>query len=154
MIDLIISHPHSFWLTLGGLLLVAEMLGGAGYLLWSGVAAVLTGLISWIISIDWAWQGSLFAIITVISAWLWWLWLRWRQTDGVPLLNQRKQQLIGQRFRLEQALINGRGHQRIADGSWPVQASTDLAAGTEVQITAINGITLQIQPCANKPQPG
>lgn len=147
MIDLIISHPHSFWLALGGLLLVAEMLGGAGYLLWSGVAAVLTGLISWIFSIDWAWQGSLFAIATVISAWLWWLWSHRCQTNGVPSLNQRNQQLIGQRFCLDQTLINGRGHQRIADGSWPVQANTDLTAGTEVQITAINGITLQIQPC-------
>jgi hypothetical protein len=39
--------PASFWLSLGGLLLAAEMLGGNGYLLWSGVAGV-TGL----------WSGS------------------------------------------------------------------------------------------------
>ena len=34
----LIAHPHWFWLTLGGLLLAAEMLGTSGYLLWSGVA--------------------------------------------------------------------------------------------------------------------
>lgn len=44
MIELIVAHPHAFWLSLGGLLLAAEMLGGNGYLLWSGVAAVITGL--------------------------------------------------------------------------------------------------------------
>ena len=44
MIELIVAHPHAFWLSLGGLLLAAEMLGGNGYLLWSGVAAVITRL--------------------------------------------------------------------------------------------------------------
>ena len=33
MIELIAAHPHAFWLSLGGLLLAAEMLGGNGYLL-------------------------------------------------------------------------------------------------------------------------
>jgi membrane protein implicated in regulation of membrane protease activity len=43
MIALILAHPHIFWLSLGGLLLAAEMLGGNGYLLWSGIAGVVTG---------------------------------------------------------------------------------------------------------------
>ncbi len=38
--------PHLFWLSLGGLLLAAEMLGGSGYLLWSGVAGVVTGALT------------------------------------------------------------------------------------------------------------
>ena len=45
MMELMVVHPHIFWLSLGGLLLAAEMLGGNGYLLWSGVAAVITGLV-------------------------------------------------------------------------------------------------------------
>lgn len=57
MIAMILVHPHIFWLSLGGLLLAAEMLGGNGYLLWSGVAAVITGLVVWLIPLDWAWQG-------------------------------------------------------------------------------------------------
>lgn len=145
MIELISNHPHSFWLTLGGLLLAAEMLGGAGFLLWSGVAAVLTGLISWFIPDAWAWQGTLFAMLTVIAAWLWWLWLRHRQVHHNSGLNQRNQQLIGQCFRLEEPIINGRGHIRIADGSWPLHASEDLPAGTQIQVLSVEGITLQVQ---------
>lgn len=57
MIAMILVHPHIFWLSLGGLLLAAEMLGGNGYLLWSGVAAVITGLVVWLVPLDWAWQG-------------------------------------------------------------------------------------------------
>lgn len=29
MIGMILAHPHLFWLSLGGLLLAAEMLGGS-----------------------------------------------------------------------------------------------------------------------------
>lgn len=39
MMELMVVHPHIFWLSLGGLLLAAEMLGGNGYLLWSGVGS-------------------------------------------------------------------------------------------------------------------
>ncbi|EAR0572992.1 NfeD family protein, partial [Salmonella enterica] len=53
MIAMILVHPHIFWLSLGGLLLAAEMLGGNGYLLWSGVAAVITGLTVWLLPLGW-----------------------------------------------------------------------------------------------------
>lgn len=68
MIAMILVHPHIFWLSLGGLLLAAEMLGGNGYLLWSGVAAVITGLVIWLVPLDWAWQGAMFAALTLLAA--------------------------------------------------------------------------------------
>ena len=71
MIALVLAHPHIFWLSLGGLLLAAEMLGGSGYLLWSGVAAAVTGLLTWILPLGWEWQGTLFAVLTLLAAWLW-----------------------------------------------------------------------------------
>ena len=76
MMELMVVHPHIFWLSLGGLLLAAEMLGGNGYLLWSGVAAVITGLVVWLVPLGWEWQGVMFAVLTLLAAWLWWN-LRW-----------------------------------------------------------------------------
>lgn len=107
MIELIVAHPHAFWLSLGGLLLAAEMLGGNGYLLWSGVAAVITGLLVWLIPLDWAWQGALFAVLTLVAAWLWWRWLSTRVKAQKPVdahLNQRGQQIVGKRFTLAPVL--------------------------------------------------
>lgn len=69
MMELMVVHPHIFWLSLGGLLLAAEMLGGNGYLLWSGVAAVITGLVVWLVPLGWEWQGVMFAILTLLAAW-------------------------------------------------------------------------------------
>ncbi len=150
MIELIAAHPHVFWLSLGGLLLAAEMLGGNGYLLWSGVAAVVTGLLSWLLPFDWAWQGTLFAVLTLVAAWLWWRWLSRQVREQKPAdaaLNQRGRQLLGKRFTLEAALVNGRGHVRVGDSSWPVVADEDLLAGTRVEVVAIEGITLRVKAC-------
>ncbi|MDZ3934542.1 NfeD family protein [Escherichia marmotae] len=134
MMELMVVHPHIFWLSLGGLLLAAEMLGGNGYLLWSGVSAVITGLVVWLVPLGWEWQGVMFAILTLLAAWLWWKWL-----------TRRGRQQIGRRFVLESPLVNGRGHMRVGDSSWPVSASEDLGAGTHVEVIAIEGITLHIR---------
>lgn len=148
MIALILAHPHIFWLSLGGLLLAAEMLGGNGYLLWSGIAGVVTGLLVWMLPLSWEWQGTLFAVLTLLAAWLWSRWLRnrvKRQKPADAQLNQRGQQLLGRRFTLETALVNGRGHVRVGDSSWPVIADEDLAAGSKIEVVAIEGITLHIR---------
>ncbi len=68
MMELMVVHQHIFWLSLGGLLLAAEMLGGNGYLLWSGVAAVITGLVVWLLPLGWEWQGVMFAVLTLLAA--------------------------------------------------------------------------------------
>lgn len=150
MIETIAAHPHVFWLSLGGLLLAAEMLGGNGYLLWSGVAAVMTGIVVWLLPFGWEWQGVLFAVLTLVAAWLWWRWLTRQVREQKPAdatLNQRGQQLVGKRYTLETTLVNGRGHVRVGDSSWPVVADDDLIAGTQVEVTAVEGITLHVKAC-------
>lgn len=148
MIALLFEHAYIFWLSLGGLLLAAEMLGGNGYLLWSGVAAVVTGLLVWLVPFGWELQGVIFAALTLIAAWLWWLWLSRRVREQKPAdasLNQRGQQLVGRRFILDNALVNGRGHMRVGDSSWPVSAESDLPAGSKVEVIAVEGITLRVK---------
>ncbi|WES69629.1 NfeD family protein [Superficieibacter sp. HKU1] len=148
MMELILTHPHVFWLSLGGLLLAAEMLGGNGYLLWSGVAAVIVGLVVWLLPLGWEWQGLMFSLLTLLAAWLWWRWLAQRVREQKPAdsqLNQRGQQLIGRRFTLDNALVNGRGHMRVGDSSWMVSADTDLPAGTPVEVVAVEGIVLIVR---------
>lgn len=143
----LIAHPHWFWLTLGGLLLAAEMLGTSGYLLWSGLAAVLVGLIEWLYPFSWTSQGALFAVLTLLCVFFWYRWMRYREVSQQPnTLNQRGSQLIGMQLTLDNALKDGLGHVRIGDSSWRVQAKEDLPAGTPVIVTGVVGITLLIQP--------
>ncbi|MCO7260815.1 NfeD family protein [Dickeya zeae] len=147
MMAQVLENAHWFWLSLGGLLLAAEMLGAAGYLLWSGVAALLTGILAWLLPLDWAWQCIAFAVLTVIAALSWWQWLRRRlEKQPSPVLNQRGQQLIGLHTTLSEPLVNGFGRVNIGDSSWRIQAEQDLPAGTVVEVTAVEGITLQVKP--------
>ena len=147
MLAAIVNHPHWFWMTLGGLLLLAEMLGSNGYLLWSGIAALTVGLIRWLLPFTWETQGVLFALLTLIAAFLWYRWLAYRQQRQPDMhLNQRARQMTGMSLTLTEGLVNGLGHVRIGDGSWRVQADHDLPAGTRVVVTGVEGVTLRIAP--------
>ncbi len=125
MMELMVVHPHIFWLSLGGLLLAAEMLGGNGYLLWSGVAAVITGGGLAVAAGLGVARGDVCrpdaarrpAVVEMVVAAV------REQKHSDSHLNQRGQQLIGRRFVLESPLVNGRGHMRVGDSSWPVSAS-------------------------------
>lgn len=149
MLELIAANPLWFWLSLGGVLLAAEMLGAGGYLLWSGVAALLVGALIWLLpTLTWEWQGVIFAVLTVVVAYLWWYWLRRRPaaaSGGSPVLNQRNRQLIGTRATLTEPMHNGMGRINIGDSSWRPQAAEDLPAGTEVEVVAVEGVTLVIR---------
>ncbi|CAI1869887.1 MULTISPECIES: NfeD family protein [Serratia] len=149
MLELIAANPLWFWLSLGGVLLAAEMLGAGGYLLWSGVAALLVGALIWLLpQLSWEWQGVIFAVLTVVVAYLWWYWLRRRPTaasGSSPVLNQRNRQLIGTRATLTEPMHNGMGRINIGDSSWRAQAPEDLPAGTEVEVVAVEGVTLVIR---------
>lgn len=68
-------HHLSFWhwLALATLLLVFEVFGAAGYLLWISLVAVLIGLLSILLpSLAWFWQLLLFATLATLSSLLWW----------------------------------------------------------------------------------
>ncbi|MFJ5468518.1 NfeD family protein [Pectobacterium carotovorum] len=146
-IELVMENAHWFWLSLGGLLLATEMLGASGYLLWSGLSAVLVGLLTWVMPLGWPLQGTIFAILTIVTALLWWYWLR-KRTLSRPqsMLNQRGQQLVGLRTTLTDPVINGFGRVNIGDSSWRVKSEQDLPAGTHVEVIAIDGITLHVRP--------
>lgn len=103
-VELLAENAHWVLLSLGGLLLAAEMLGASGYLLWSGVSAVIIGLLTWVLPLPW--QGALFAVLTIITALLWWYWLRSRscRVTDATLLNQRSRQLIGVRATVTEAV--------------------------------------------------
>jgi len=83
-----------------------------------------------------------------LAAVLWWCRLGRGVKDQKPAdaaLKQRGVQLVGRHFTLETDLVNGRGHMRVGDSSWPVSADDDLPAGTPVVVIAVEGITLRVR---------
>ncbi len=148
MLIQIATHPVWFWLSLGGLLLAAEMLGAGGYLLWSGIAAVIVGIIAWLLPLGWQGQGLLFALLTITTAYLWWYWLT-KFSAPSTLVNQRDHQLIGQRATLTEPTQDGYGRIKIGDGSWRIWSEIELPDGIEVEVMTVEGITLTVRPVAH-----
>ena len=148
MIAVIKSLGAWSWIILGGILLAVELIAPGTFVLWLGVAAILVGLISFVI--DWSWQeqGVGFAILSVASLIMWWRLIRRGRTDeegsDQPFLNRRAQGFVGRVFTLEKPIVDGVGTVRIGDTIWRV-TGPDCAAGNRIRIARADGATLFVE---------
>lgn len=53
------------WLALALLLIIAETLGAAGFLIALGMAAAITGFMTWLMLITWQWQLVWFSVLSI-----------------------------------------------------------------------------------------
>jgi membrane protein implicated in regulation of membrane protease activity len=141
--------PWSWWL-LGLLLLAAELLMPGVFLVWIGIGALATGMLSLLFweSAAWGWQVQLlvFAALAVVATLLGRRFLS--KPDLVtdePLLNQRGASLVGRTATLAEPIAEGRGRVRLDDTYWPVMGP-DLPVGTKVKIISSNGRDLTVEP--------
>src|SRR5690606_11079980 len=133
------------WVIVGAALLALEVLAPGVYLLWFGVAAVLTGLLSfqlWDYPI-WGWQAQTvaFLILSLASVLIGRRIFPTTGTDDTdqPLLNQRDRQLVGRLATLAEPIVNGHGRARIGDTLWRVTGE-DMPSGTRGRVvSAENG---------------
>lgn len=141
------AKPYQLWLILGGVLLAIELLGTAGYALWSGVSAIIVAMIVFIIPINWQTQWIVFSILTIIVVIMWWKWSQSRTSKkkGSSLLNRPYLSLIGTHCTLIEPIQNGYGRAKLADSSWRVKSDTDLPEGTVVIVEGVEGNTLVVK---------
>ena len=138
------------WIVLGLILMILEVAAPGIFFLWFGVAALIVGGIailfgdtSWM---QWQIQVILFLVLSVIAVFI------GRRLIGAtdvesdePLLNRRGEQLVGQVYPLEQAIVDGRGRLKIGDAFW-VAEGPDLPQGTRVRVLAVRSMSLQVGP--------
>lgn len=134
------------WLALGTLLLILEVFGAGGYLLWIGMAAASVGVLTYLFpALPWAWQFVLFGVLSVLTAVFWWQRQRAAgKTSAQPGLNQRGSELVGRSFVLHEAIVGGRGKIKAGDSLWLV-TGPDLPAGSEVRVTGQDGVLLKVE---------
>ncbi|WP_159593877.1 NfeD family protein [Chelativorans xinjiangense] len=138
------------WMLLGFVLLALEILVPGAFLLWIGIAAILTGALSlqlWSMAF-WSWQIQVlvFLALSLASVYIGKKLMdarRGEETDE-PLLNQRAKQLVGRTAALEEPITEGRGRIRLGDTLWRV-SGPDLPAGTRVRVVAAKGGELQVE---------
>ncbi|MGE7470341.1 NfeD family protein [Bosea sp. NPDC003192] len=146
MLDWFASFGGWAWIVLGLVLVGGEMLAPGVFLLWLGLAALVTGAVVGLTGL--AWQGALlvFAALAVASVLLGRAVTRHRgdEPDTASGLNDRGRQLIGKVFKLEATMAGGEGRIRVGDSSWRI-TGPELLAGTEIRVVRVDGATLVVE---------
>ena len=134
------------WMAIGLLLLTAEVFLPGVFMVWFGIAALVTGALGLALwsAAFWTWPVQI-VVFLVLSAICVVAGRRWMGTGEAktdqPLLNQRTAQLVGRTATLEEAIVNGYGRVRIGDTLWRVKGP-DVPAGTQVAVTGSENETL------------
>ncbi len=131
------------WFILAGLLFIFEFLLPGFYLLFFGLSALITGLITYFVDINWQLQAIIFSAISVINIYVARIFWNPDVESDEPLLNKRGQQYIGRSFTLATPLTNGRGKVKVGDSFWPV-SGPDLPEGATVKVVNLDGSTLVV----------
>lgn len=135
------------WL-IGGLLLIGlETLAPGIFLVWFGIAAVLTGALESLLDLTWPTSLIVFAVLALASAGTGRLLTR-RRDEAVtshPMLNRRGDALVGRVLRLDRPIAAGEGRVRVDDSVWRV-TGPELAAGAPVRVVRVDGATLVVEP--------
>lgn len=138
------------WMVLGVILLALEIVLPGVFLLWLGVAALLTGTLSLQLwdSGFWPWQAQIatFLVLSIASAFVAKRFFATGTPEDTdqPLLNLRDRQLVGRTAMLEEDMREGHGRIRIGDTTWRV-SGPDLPAGTRVRVTEASGGDLTVE---------
>ncbi len=137
-----------YWVGLGALFFLVEMVTGSGFLLFFGASAFIVAVLPLIFpGIALSTQLIVFSILTVLDALCWKMILKYRrtQTSDKPLLNKKADQLIGQEVTLKSAITHGTGRISMGDTIWQIKCDEDLPMGATVRIVAMEGAVLVVQ---------
>jgi inner membrane protein len=134
------------WIILGLVLMLLELAVPGVSLIWLGIAAIVVGFLSLLVSLTWQVQVLIFAILALLCVYAVRRAIVLRQARGDPLmLNKRSERLYGHTYPLSEAIVHGVGRIRVDDSTWGV-AGPDLPAGTMVRVTGHDGTLLTVAP--------
>ena len=137
---------HWVWVTIGLVLAILEMLVPGVYLIWLAVAALATGLLTFMLDLSLPMQVIDFVFLALIAAFSAKRFLRDRPIESAdPMMNRRLDRMVGQTGTVTVALEHGSGRVHVGDSDW-MATGPDIAEGTRVRIIGSEGGTLRVEP--------
>jgi membrane protein implicated in regulation of membrane protease activity len=133
------------WLIFGFILMVLELAAPGVFLFWLGLAALLVGLVSFVLHPSWQAQLLMFAVFAAAAVPVWRRLARGRGagSESSRFLNRRAAALVGRVFTLEKPIVDGWGTVRIDDTIWRI-AGPDTPAGSKVKVVQADGANLTV----------
>ena len=139
------AHPALIWLVAGlALMLLDTMLPGA-FLLWIGLAAILTGLALDVVTLGFAVQVIVFAVLTAGTITF---ALRLRKSKQANVINAPGSGLVGRTAHM--LSHDGReGRVRLGDSDWQARLAPGAVwpeASVPLRVIGVEGTVLLVQP--------
>ena len=137
--------PHWAWLVLGLVLAVGEMTIPGVFLIWMAGAAVITGLVAWVVPLSVPLQVVLFAVLSVSAVFIGRGWLRANPIIAAdPMMNDRGGRAVGETVLVTTMIEGGEGRVKLGDSVW-IARGPDAVPGTRMRVTAHNGSVLLVE---------
>lgn len=137
--SLFLDYGGWSWTVFGLVLLIVEIVAASTFFLWFGLAALIVGLMTFVMDGAGFWnlQAQLiaFVLLSVVMVVIGRRFVSRRDTPEVEatLLNRRAQQLIGREAILVGPIAQGVGRVKIGDSLWRVKGS-DTPDGAKVVV--------------------
>ncbi|MCR1836356.1 NfeD family protein [Rodentibacter caecimuris] len=135
------------WLVLGFVLLIAEVIIPGVFLLWWGLAALVTALVQFIFP-NFALTGLaiFYAVLACILSVIWWRYQynKDNRDQAQSTLNQRDHAMLGKQGTVREIAANGIGRGAFDDTTWRIQGER-LMVNELVKVVRVEGITLIVE---------
>ena len=147
LVQMLESISGTKWLILGVLLLVLEVVTGTTYILWPAVAALIVGIIAFVLPLAWEMQFLLFFILSGILLVVGHKFVRPKMKGGEPSeLNDRARSMVGMRVKAVADFDTGIGRVQVGDTQWRASiVDGNPVSGAELRVVSVKGTTPQVE---------
>ena len=136
---------HWLWLIAAAVLGIAEMLVPGVFLMWIGLAALVTGLLTLVLPLPVIAQFAIFAVAAVASVYGGRRYLTSNPiVSADPMLNDRAARLVGTIVTAVEPVDALHGRVKCGDSVWSARGA-DAAVGDRLRIAAVEGSVLRVE---------
>lgn len=145
--DLYATQPFWIWLAIGVALLAIEAAASTEWLLWPAVAAGVVAVLTAIgLRAGLAGEVAIFAGLTVAATLASRTLIKRVNPGDEPDINDRDGRLVGQRARVVEAFVDGRGRVFVSGAEWPAEIEGAAPpAGESVIVESLTGSGLKVR---------
>ena len=115
------------------------------FLIWLAGAALITGVVTWLVPIGLPAQIVLFAVLAIVAVFAGKRYLRSNPIEGAdPKMNDRGARLVGEVVVVTHAIDSGSGRVKQGDGEW-LARGPDAEPGTKMRVSGHDGVVLLVE---------
>ena len=141
-----IAINYWFWLSLGLVLVIIEMIVPGVFFLWFGIGAFATGIIAFVIrGLAIKYLVSIFGILSVITVFLGRKYIK--KTDVIKTgINDSNAKYVGKVVKAANSFENGIGRVFLGDTAWEAECSSDAKEGQALKVVSVKDAVLVVEP--------